>query len=355
MLRLDDVSIRYGASRADVVEHVTLAVAEGGSLGLVGESGSGKSTLARAIVGLTRVKSGHVHVAGTEVTNARGAALAHIRANVQMVFQDPNASLHPRMSVGDAIAEAVAVRRKLRSRLLDDEVGRLLDLVGLPSRFVDRFPFELSGGQRQRVAVARALAPQPRLLLLDEPTASLDVSVQATVLNLLRDLRRELRLTYLAISHDLAVIHYLCDSIAVMQLGSIKETGPTGTVLGSPLHHYTAALLDAVPRLEGRSGARIVLQGDPSDASERPPGCSFHLRCPAGPGIVAGHERCAVDVPQLTGAPHAVACHFPVGAAPAPVIPVSAVTVPADIDADSGAPGAASRSVTDSDLDSGRS
>ncbi len=316
MLRLDDVSIRYSASSSDVVERVTLDVAEGSALGLVGESGSGKSTLARAIVGLSRVRSGRVSVGGRDVTNAKGAALAHVRATVQMVFQDPNASLHPRMSIGDAVAEAVTVRRKLRGPQLDDEVVRLLDLVGLPSRFLDRFPFELSGGQRQRVAVARALAPQPRILLLDEPTASLDVSVQATVLNLLRDLRRELGLTYLAISHDLAVINYLCENIAVMQLGSIKETGPTPTVLGSPLHHYTAALLDAVPRLDGRTSERIVLRGDPSDASERPPGCSFHLRCPAGPGIVPGHERCAVDVPQLAGSSHAVACHFPVGTEP---------------------------------------
>lgn len=312
MLRLEDVSIRYSGSRCDVVEHVTLEVPEGAALGLVGESGSGKSTLARAIVGLTRVRSGHVHVAGKDVTNARGASLAHVRANVQMVFQDPNASLHPRMSIGDAVAEAVTVRRKMRGKHLDEEVGRLLDLVGLPTRFLDRFPFELSGGQRQRVAVARALAPQPRLLLLDEPTASLDVSIQATVLNLLRDLRRELGLTYLAISHDLAVIHYLCDNIAVMQLGSIKETGPTAMVLASPLHHYTAALLDAVPRLGGRTSERIVLRGDPSDASDRPPGCSFHLRCPVGPGMVEGHERCAVDVPALEGSPHAVACHFPI-------------------------------------------
>ncbi|HTO00306.1 MAG TPA: ABC transporter ATP-binding protein, partial [Microthrixaceae bacterium] len=266
MLSLDDVSIRYGGANSDVVEHVSLDVPEGAALGLVGESGSGKSTLARAIVGLVKVRSGQIRVADTDVTNAKGSALEHVRVNVQMVFQDPNASLHPRMSIGDAVSEAVTVRRKLRGQDLDTEVGRLLDLVGLPSRFLDRFPFELSGGQRQRVAIARALAPQPRLLLLDEPTASLDVSIQATVLNLLRDLRRELGLTYLAISHDLAVIHYLCDSIAVMQLGSIKETGPTSSVLSSPLHHYTAALLDAVPRLGGLMSERIVLLGDPSYA-----------------------------------------------------------------------------------------
>jgi len=312
MLHLDDISIRYPGSLADVVERVTLDIPEGAALGLVGESGSGKSTVARAIVGLTPVRGGSVTVAGTDVTNARGAALAHVRANVQMVFQDPNASLHPRMTIGDAVAEAVLVRRqKLSGSYLDAEVGRLLDLVGLPARFLDRFPFELSGGQRQRVAIARALAPQPKLLLLDEPTASLDVSIQATVLNLLRDLQRELGLTYLAISHDLAVMRYLCDRIAVMELGSIKESGPATEMFAAPRHHYTAALLDAVPRLSGRTTERIVLRGDPSDASERPPGCRFHLRCPAGPGAVEGHERCAVDVPALDGSPHAVACHFP--------------------------------------------
>ena len=311
MLRLDDVSIRYSGSHVDVVDRVSIDIAEGAALGLVGESGSGKSTVARAIVGLTSVRNGSVTVAGSDVTNAKGAALAHVRATVQMVFQDPNASLHPRMTVGDAVAEAVTVRRRLSGAGLESEVARLLDLVGLPARFVDRFPFELSGGQRQRVAIARALAPQPKLLLLDEPTASLDVSVQATVLNLLRELQRELGLTYLAISHDLAVIRYLCDRVAVMELGSIKEAGPATEMFAAPRHHYTAALLDAVPRLAGRRTERIVLRGDPSDASERPPGCSFHLRCPAGPGAVDGHERCAVEVPALAGDPHAVACHFP--------------------------------------------
>lgn len=312
MLRLDEVSVRYPGSRTDVVERVSLHVAEGAALGLVGESGSGKSTLARAIVGLTRVSGGTVQVAGTDVTNAKGAPLSHLRATTQMVFQDPNASLHPRMTIGEAVAEAVTVRAGLRGPSLSTEVARLLELVGLPARFLDRYPFEMSGGQLQRVAIARALAARPRLLLLDEPTASLDVSVQATVLNLLRELRAELGLTYLAISHDLAVIHYLCGEIAVMQLGSIKETGPAAQVLNAPLHHYTAALVDAVPRLEGRKADRIVLHGDPSDASERPSGCSFHPRCPAGPGVVPGHERCALEVPELRGDPHAVACHFPI-------------------------------------------
>lgn len=312
MLRLDEVCVRYPGGKADVVERVSLHVPEGAALGLVGESGSGKSTLARAVVGLTRVTSGSIHVAGTDVTNPKRDALAHLRATAQMVFQDPNASLHPRMTVGDAVAEAVTVRRKQSGPELTAEVVRLLDLVGLPSRFVDRFPFEMSGGQLQRVAIARALAAKPRLLLLDEPTASLDVSVQATVLNLLRELRAELGLTYLAISHDLAVIHYLCGEIAVMQLGSIKETGPASAVLKSPLHHYTAALVDAVPRLSGRKTDRIVLHGDPSDASARPSGCSFHPRCPAGPMMVEGHEICALEVPELVGDPHAVACHFPI-------------------------------------------
>ncbi|MFN8050728.1 MAG: ABC transporter ATP-binding protein [Acidimicrobiales bacterium] len=315
MLRLDGVSIRYPRTDDDVVADVSLEIPEGAALGLVGESGSGKSTVARAVVGLVAVRSGSVHVADTDVTNARGAALAHVRANVQMVFQDPNASLHPRMSVGDAIAEAATVRQRRSGAELDAEVHRLLDLVGLPGRYTERFPFELSGGQRQRVAIARALAPKPRLLLLDEPTASLDVSIQATVLNLLRDLQRELGLTYLAISHDLAVMRYLCDRIAVMELGTIKEVGPATEMFAGPRHHYTAALLDAVPRLGGRVGERIVLRGDPSDIADRPPGCSFHLRCPAGPGAVDGHERCAVDVPVLAdgGSPtgHAVACHFP--------------------------------------------
>ena len=315
MLRIDGISVRYAGTAVDVVEDVSLSIDEGAAMGLVGESGSGKSTLARAVVGLTSVATGTITVDGTDVTNARRAALAHLREKVQMVFQDPYASLHPRMTVGDALREAVRVRRKLSGGESDAEVSRLLDLVGLESRFSDRYPFELSGGQRQRVAIARALAPRPRVLLLDEPTASLDVSVQATVLNLLRDLRSELGLTFLAISHDLAVIRYLCDTVAVMQLGSIRETGPTAAVLAEPWHHYTAALLDAVPRLGGGGGSRTVLQGEPSDAAHRPPGCSFHPRCPAGPGRVEGHERCATEVPQLSGDARAVACHFPLHSA----------------------------------------
>lgn len=313
MLAVEDLHVRYPGNGFDVVEAVRLDIARGSALGLVGESGSGKSTVAKAIVGLTKIRSGAVEVDGVDVTNARGRALAHLRATVQMVFQDPNASLHPRMTVGDALAEAVRVRRRLKGADLTAEVARLLEMVGMQGRFADRYPFELSGGQRQRVAIARALAPGPGLLILDEPTASLDVSVQATVLNLLRDLQTELGLTYLAISHDLAVIRYLCEDISVMQLGTIKEHGPTGEVLGSPRHHYTAALLDAVPRLGVRTRIRTVLHGEPSDASSRPAGCSFHPRCPVGPGVVEGHERCAVDVPQLVGEPHAVACHFPIG------------------------------------------
>lgn len=313
MLSIRGLCVRYPGNGFDVVEDIDLDVAEGSALGLVGESGSGKSTVAKAIVGLTGTRSGSVEVAGTNVTNARGSALRHLRSTVQMVFQDPNASLHPRMTIRDAITEAIRVRRKISGADLEREVQGLMELVGLQARFLTRYPFELSGGQRQRVAIARALAPQPRVVILDEPTASLDVSVQATVLNLLRDLQEELGLTYLAISHDLAVIRYLCENIAVMQLGSIKEAGPTGLVLQAPKHHYTAALLDAVPRLGGRSGDRTVLHGEPSDASERPSGCSFHPRCPVGPGVVEGHQRCATEVPTLVGEPHAVACHFPIG------------------------------------------
>lgn len=312
MLHLEQLCVRYPRGVADVVQRVDLDIAEGGSLGLVGESGSGKSTVARAIVGLVASSSGRIMLAGNDVSNARGAALTQVRSTVQMVFQDPNSSLHPRMSIDDALSEAVLVRRKFSARDLETETVRLLDLVGLSARFLDRYPFELSGGQRQRVAIARALAVEPRVILLDEPTASLDVSVQATVLNLLRDLRTELGLTYLAISHDLAVMRYLCDRIAVMELGAIKEIGPASDMFANPRHHYTAALIDAVPRLGGRTGTRIVLRGDPSDAADRPSGCSFHLRCPAGPDVIADHARCRSDVPQLDDAPHSVACHFPV-------------------------------------------
>ncbi|MER5206043.1 ATP-binding cassette domain-containing protein [Streptomyces sp. NPDC002825] len=227
-MNIDRLTVRYGSFTA--VDGVSLEVPEGSVTGLVGESGSGKSTLARAVAGLTPY---------------RGTVTGVAPGRVQMVFQDPYSSLNPRMSIGDAIAEGTRVPRVERAA----EVGRLLELVSLPATYASKYPRELSGGQRQRVAIARALAAGPELLIADEITSALDVSVQGAVLNLLRELRGELGLTMLFISHNLAVVRYACDAVAVMHHGRLVESGPVEDVIGAPRHAYTRTLLDAVPRL----------------------------------------------------------------------------------------------------------
>ncbi|MFF0740278.1 ABC transporter ATP-binding protein [Streptomyces sp. NPDC004111] len=227
-MKISNLTVRFGSFTA--VNDVSLEVAGGRATGLVGESGSGKSTLARAAAGLTPY---------------RGTISGVPRGRVQMVFQDPSSSLNPRMSIGDAVAEGVRVPRAERAR----EIARLLELVSLPASCAGRYPRELSGGQRQRVAIARALAARPEVLIADEITSALDVSVQGSVLNLLRDLRAELGLTMLFISHNLAVVRYVCDAVAVMRHGHLLEHGPVDEVTTAPQHAYTRALLDAVPRL----------------------------------------------------------------------------------------------------------
>lgn len=227
-MNITDVTVGFGSFTA--VDNVSLKVAQGEVTGLVGESGSGKSTLARAAAGLTPYRG---TISGVE------------RGRVQMVFQDPYSSLNPRMSIGDAIAEGIRVPRAQRPT----ELARLLELVALPASYTGKYPRELSGGQRQRVAIARALAARPQVLIADEITSALDVSVQGAVLNLMRDLRTELGLTMLFISHNLAVVRYVCDTVAVMRHGQLLESGPVDEVITTPRHAYTRALLDAVPRL----------------------------------------------------------------------------------------------------------
>ncbi|MEV6582338.1 ATP-binding cassette domain-containing protein [Streptomyces sp. NPDC051582] len=227
-MNISELTVRFGNFTA--VDRVGLEVPKGSATGLVGESGSGKSTLARAVAGLTPY---------------RGTITGVTPGSVQMVFQDPYSSLNPRMSIGDAIAEGTRLPRARRQA----EVGRLLELVSLPAAYAGKYPRELSGGQRQRVAIARALAARPELLIADEITSALDVSVQGAVLNLLRELRGELGLTMLFISHNLAVVRYVCDAVAVMHHGRLMECGPVHDVIGAPRHEYTRTLLDAVPRL----------------------------------------------------------------------------------------------------------
>jgi ABC-type glutathione transport system ATPase component len=237
------------------VSDVSLAIYEGEAFGLVGESGSGKTTLGRLLLRLEDATSGSIAFEGRDITHLGSSALRTIRPRMQMVFQDPFTSLNPWMTIGQALAEPLHIHRGLRGADLERESVRLLDLVGLPSTSLQRRPREFSGGQRQRICLARALALQPRLIVLDEPTSALDVSVQAQLLNLLRDLRREFNLTYVFVSHDLAVVAYLCDRIGVMRFGVLLEVASRETFVSDPAHAYTRALRDTVPEV-GRELAR---------------------------------------------------------------------------------------------------
>ena len=318
LLAIRGLEVAFGTLRA--VDGIDLDVPEGSTIGLVGESGSGKSTVARAIVGLVRARSGRVVLDGADVTNARGAALRQLRARVQMVFQDPASSLNPRMTVGEAVEEAVAAHRVLRRAGRAEEALRLFELVHLDPSLAPRYPHQLSGGQRQRVAIARSLAARPKLLVLDEVTSSLDVSVQANVLNLLRSLQRELGLTYLFISHNLSVVRYMSDHAAVMYLGRIVEHGPTARLFAAPRHPYTRTLLDALPSFRARIGMPLRLMGEAPDPRFPPPGCRFHTRCPVGPLVRPERRPCVLVDPTYDehGARRDIACHYPLVAAEVP-------------------------------------
>ncbi|WP_432974677.1 ABC transporter ATP-binding protein [Dactylosporangium sp. CA-233914] len=304
-LRFNEVRIRYGSHRRGLtaVDGVNLVVPSGQIVGLVGESGSGKSTLARAAVGLAPISAGEILVDSTDVRK-----LPRRNRPVQMVFQDPQSSLDPRMTVGESIAEAMPAGTDRRA-----EVARLLELVHLdPSRAV-ALPRDMSGGQRQRVALARALAGKPKVVIADEITSALDVSVQGAILNLVRELQQQLRLSILFISHNLAVVRYLSDVIAVMYLGRIVEVGPTQEVLANPRHPYTRELLAAAPSrthslLAGQLDAAD--QVDVPDPHHPPTGCRYHTRCPIGPIHQPDRGICVTTDPDANAGPHRVACHF---------------------------------------------
>ncbi|MCI0437414.1 MAG: ABC transporter ATP-binding protein, partial [Gemmatimonadetes bacterium] len=295
------------------VDGVDLAVPAGATLGLVGESGSGKSTVARTVVGLVRAQAGQVLLSGVDVVNASGENLRSVRRTIQMVFQDPFSSLNPRMTVGETLEEAATIHRQMSTAARSAEVLRLLDLVGLEVGARERYPHQLSGGQCQRVAIARALATRARVLLLDEITSSLDVSVQASILNLMRNLQREFALSYLYISHDLSVVRYMSDRVCVMYLGRIVESAPTLRFFASPRHPYSKALVAAVPRMRSARGGAVPLRGDIPDPSHLPSGCRFRSRCPIGPLADPTRTICIeLDPPtQRLSAGGTVACHFP--------------------------------------------
>jgi peptide/nickel transport system ATP-binding protein len=292
------------------VNGVDLAIARGETFGLVGESGCGKSTVARLIVGLYRPTRGEIRYDGRRIDNA-GAA-PELRRNMQMIFQDPYASLNPRWRVAEIIAEPLHTHPDKRGggkREIDDRVTRLLEQVGLAGADGSKYPHQFSGGQRQRISIARALAGSPAFLVCDEPTSALDVSVQAQVLNLMHKLQRELGLTFLFISHNLAVVHHIADRVAVMYLGRIVECAPKKRLFGHPQHPYTRMLLDAVPDLELSGRSRTAVAGEVPNPLAPPRGCAFHPRCPYA------NDRCRSEVPQLKpvrgwgGEATDVACH----------------------------------------------
>jgi oligopeptide/dipeptide ABC transporter ATP-binding protein len=293
-----------GAVRA--VDGVDLAIRSGETLGLVGESGCGKSTLARTILRLIPATSGRIVLDGIDITSLSGRRMRSVRRNVQMVFQDPYTCLNPGMTVGTIVSEPLRVHGLPAG---PERVSELLHLVGLSPEHRNRYPHEFSGGQRQRIGIARAIALDPKLLILDEPVSALDVSIQAQTINLLKTLQETLGLTYLLIAHDLAVVRHASTRVAVMYLGKIVETGSRADVYERPSHPYTQALLSAVPPespTERDVRTRIVLTGDPPSPTNPPSGCRFRTRC------WKAQEICSVEEPGLVdrGQGHPVACHF---------------------------------------------
>jgi peptide/nickel transport system ATP-binding protein len=305
MLEVRDLEVRFGPVRA--VAGVSFELPDGPfGLGLVGESGSGKTTIGRAVLRLVPLAAGSIVLDGQDVACLSRRRLSAYRRALQIVFQDPDGTLDPRMRVGSAIAEVLITHRTVERGRVQSRVSELLEEVGLEPAHQRRYPHEFSGGQRQRIAIARALAVEPRLLVLDEPTSALDVTVQARILRLIARLRDERRLAYLLISHNLAVIQQLCEQVAVLYLGRIVELGPTAELLRRPAHPYTQALRTAVPELDmALQKKRIVLPGIPADPVHPPPGCPFHPRCPLAADV------CRVEEPRLRelSSGHTVACH----------------------------------------------
>jgi peptide/nickel transport system ATP-binding protein/oligopeptide transport system ATP-binding protein len=288
------------------VDGVSFHVDPGETLALVGESGCGKSTVSRLVLRLIEPDAGRIRFEGRDLLGFDADALRAFRRQAQIIFQDPYASLNPRMTVAQILGEPLALHNLLPSEKRRARIGELLRLVGLEPRFARRYPHEFSGGQRQRIAIARALAVEPKLIICDEPVSALDVSIRSQILNLLRDLQQRLGLAYIFVSHDLAVVKHIADRVAVMNLGTIVETADTEALFAAPRHPYSRALLSAIPVPKPRAkGERVILQGEMPSALNPPAGCRFHTRCPY---VV---ERCRTEVPELTanGTEHAAACH----------------------------------------------
>jgi peptide/nickel transport system ATP-binding protein len=292
------------------VDGVDLQLFPGETLGLVGESGCGKSTLGKTLVRLIEPTGGTIQFDGQDITHMNRSQLKPIRKKIQMVFQDPADSLNSRHTVGKILEEPLVIHRQGDRAWREKKVAELLDQVGLPASAAEKFPFEFSGGQRQRIGIARSLALRPSLIVCDEPVSALDVSIQSQVLNLFLDLQTELKLTYLFIAHDLAVVKHVSDRIAIMYLGRIMEITDADTVYRDPRHPYTRALIEAIPEPKPKRRVRKkILEGDVPSPIHQPSGCPFHTRCPFA------EERCRVERPELrevgtSGKPHQLACHF---------------------------------------------
>jgi oligopeptide/dipeptide ABC transporter ATP-binding protein len=324
LLEVDDLEVHFPVTRGVVfrrtigtvraVDGVSVVLGDGETIGLVGESGSGKTTLGRAIVGLYRPSRGSIRLRGTDLGSAGRDQVRRARAELQMVFQDPFASLDPRWRVGASIEEPLRVHRSGDRRARRARVAELLDIVGLSPAMTNRFPHELSGGQRQRVGLARALALRPAVVVADEAVSALDVSIQAQILNLLQRLQMEFGLTYLFIAHDLSVVEHISDRVAVMYLGRIVELAGTDHLFREPMHPYTVSLLSAIPvpdPVVESKRERIVLRGDPPSPASPPSGCRFHTRCWLRERL-GNPERCEAEDPALreTRPAHVAACHF---------------------------------------------
>ena len=311
ILELNNVRKEFHTSsskRAIVaVDNVSLKLEKGKTLGIVGESGSGKSTLGRLMLRLIEPTAGEINFDDVDLLKLKNTELRKMRSKMQMIFQDPMSSLNPRMSIRQLVSEPLEIHRNLKASDQNAAVEEIITKVGLEKSALDKYPHEFSGGQRQRISIARAVINNPSLIVADEPVSALDVSIQSQILNLLMDLRNDLNLSFVFISHDLSVVRHIADEVAVMYLGNIVEIAPADQLFSNPQHPYTQALISAIPQVEKEKRVnRIILKGDIPNPADAPSGCYFHPRCPIA------IDKCSSVTPTLkiTGADHLTSCHL---------------------------------------------